>query len=295
MRDTLVIGGTGKQGGATARALLAAGHPVRALVRNPNADAAKALAARGATLVRGDLGDRPSLVSAATGVGAVFSVQTPDMADLMGDSEVIHGRNLISAAVETEVSQFVHTSVSGAGKPGRAFESPFAKHYWKSKATLDDAVRAAGFPHWTILKPATFMENLIGWSPMFGTWERDGAFVTMYEAGTRLSWIAVDDIGTAAAAAITDPARFDHRDVELAGDLRTMTEIAAILSDLLDRRIEAPILTAEQAVERGMMPEMVENEQHINEAGFPAHPDEAHALGLPTTDFPTWAARTFAA
>jgi uncharacterized protein YbjT (DUF2867 family) len=294
MRETLVIGGTGKQGGATARALLAAGHPVRALVRDPHSEAAKALAARGATLVPGDLGDRASLVKAATGVEAVFSVQTPDLADLMGDSEVTNGRNLIAAALEAGVPQFVHTSVAGAGDPARGSESAFAQHYWTSKAALDDAVREAGFEHWTVLKPCTFMENLTAWSPMFGNWERDGVFITIYAAETELAWVAVDDIGTAAAAAIIDPARLDHRDVELAGDRHTMTEIAAILTEVLGRPIEAPILTAEEAVARGMMPEMVANERQINRLGQPAHPEQTRALGLPTTDFRTWAVRTFA-
>jgi uncharacterized protein YbjT (DUF2867 family) len=294
MRETLVIGGTGKQGGATARALLAAGHPVRALVRDPSSESAKALAALGATLVHGDLGDRASLVEAATGVDAVFSVQTPDLADLMGDSEVVHGRNLIAAAREAGVPQFVHTSVAGAGDPARGAGSAFAKHYWTSKAALDDAVREAGFVHWTVLKPCTFMENLTAWSPMFGTWENDGVFTTMFAAETALAWVAVDDIGAAAATAITDPARFDHRDLELAGDRRTMTEIATILSEVLGRPIKAPILTAEEAVERGMMPEMVANEKQINDLGQPASPEETQALGLPTTDFRTWAIRTFA-
>ena len=295
MQETLVIGGTGKQGGATARALLAAGRPVRALVRDPQSEAAKALAAQGAVLIRGDLGDRASLIEAATGAGAVFSVQTPNLADLMGDSEVVHGRNLIGAALAAGVPQFVHTSVSGAGEPGRGLDSAFSKHYWESKAAIDEAVRTAGFPHWTILKPSTFMENLVGWSPMFGTWERDGVFITMFAADTKLPWIAVDDIGAAAAAAIADPATFDHRDVELAGDLRTMTEIAAILSEVLGRRIEAPVLTADEAVARGMMPVMVGNEEQINKVGSPARPAHARALGLSTTDFATWAARTFGA
>src|SRR5205085_3112424 len=54
----LVTGATGQQGGAVARHLLAAGFPVRALTRDPDKPAAQALAARGATLVRGDLTDR---------------------------------------------------------------------------------------------------------------------------------------------------------------------------------------------------------------------------------------------
>jgi uncharacterized protein YbjT (DUF2867 family) len=58
---------TGKQGGATASALLADGWQVRALVRDPNAAPARALADAGAELVTGDLADRASLDAATSG------------------------------------------------------------------------------------------------------------------------------------------------------------------------------------------------------------------------------------
>ena len=45
-----VLGATGQQGGRVVDALLEAGAPVRALVRNPGSDAARALAARGVAL-----------------------------------------------------------------------------------------------------------------------------------------------------------------------------------------------------------------------------------------------------
>ncbi|HEX5288118.1 MAG TPA: NmrA family NAD(P)-binding protein, partial [Streptosporangiaceae bacterium] len=41
--SVLVIGGTGQQGGAAARHLLAGGWPVRALVRDPESAGARAL------------------------------------------------------------------------------------------------------------------------------------------------------------------------------------------------------------------------------------------------------------
>ncbi|GAB3836248.1 Rossmann-fold NAD(P)-binding domain-containing protein [Dactylosporangium cerinum] len=63
----LVTGATGQQGGATARALLAAGIPVRALVRDPASDRAGAIAARGVEVVAGDLLDRDSVFRAAEG------------------------------------------------------------------------------------------------------------------------------------------------------------------------------------------------------------------------------------
>src|SRR5690349_15597550 len=99
----LVTGATGKQGGATARALLAAGIGVRALVRDPAK--ARPLADLGAELVRGDLNDPASLRAAAEGVRGVFSVQIADLDDLGGDGEVIRGRNLVAAAREVGVEQ----------------------------------------------------------------------------------------------------------------------------------------------------------------------------------------------
>ena len=50
--EILVTGATGQQGGAVARELLARGHKVRAMTRNPDGPKAKALADLGATVVR---------------------------------------------------------------------------------------------------------------------------------------------------------------------------------------------------------------------------------------------------
>ena len=60
----LVIGATGQQGGAAARHLLATGRPVRALVRDPAAPAARSLEAAGAQLAAGNL-DEPDTVRTA--------------------------------------------------------------------------------------------------------------------------------------------------------------------------------------------------------------------------------------
>lgn len=293
----LVIGATGNQGGATARALLDRGVAVRALVRDTRSDKAQALQERGAELVIGDLDDAASLVAAAEGADGVFSIPYPDVTDLAGDAEVVRGRNVVEAARKAGVAQVVHSSVSGAGEfhrtqPGWA-EGRWDKHYWESKAAIDEAVRTGGFERWTVLKPATFMENLTGWSYLFGDWS-SGTIVTGFAADTRIPWIAVDDIGEAAAIAFTERGRLDGMDVELAGDMLTMTETAAILSEVTGRTISAPVLTPLEAVERGMLPAMVNGVERINANGTPARPEDVRALGLPTTDFRTWARRTLA-
>ncbi|MFD7024452.1 NmrA family NAD(P)-binding protein [Promicromonospora sukumoe] len=293
----LVIGATGNQGGATARALLDRGVPVRALVRDTGSDKAKALEERGADLVVGDLDDAASLLAAADGADGVFSIPFPDVTNLEGDAEVTRGRNVVEAARKAGVSHVVHSSVSGAGEfartqPGWA-EGRWDRHYWESKDAVDEAVRTGGFENWTVLKPATFMENLTGWSYLFGDWS-SGTIVTGFAAETRIPWIAVDDIGEAAATAFTEPGRFDGMDVELAGEMLTMTETAAILSEVTGRPVSAPVLTPQEAVERGMLAAMVNGVERINANGTPARPEHVRALGLPTTDFRTWARRTLA-
>ena len=293
MQPVLVIGGTGKQGGAVARELLAAGTPVRALVRDPHSVKAKALEAAGATLVAGDLNDPGSLAGAVDGVRGVFSVQMPDIDDMGSDAEVVRGRNLIAAARNAGVPQFVHTSVSGTGEFARSApgwtSGRWNTHYWETKYAIEEAVRHAGFASWTVLKPATFMENLLEWSYMFGDWAQSG-FVTIFAKDTKLTWVAVDDIGVAGAAAFADPARWHGVDLDLAGDRLTMTEVAAILSEVLGRPVPAPVLTPEEAVARGLPEMMVPMQQWTDLMGSPALPEQAHAHGLPTTDFRTWAA-----
>ena len=67
-----VVGATGQQGGAVARALLSRGHRVKALTRKPDSDAARQLMSAGADLATGDLGDAASVLKAASGVGTMF-------------------------------------------------------------------------------------------------------------------------------------------------------------------------------------------------------------------------------
>jgi uncharacterized protein YbjT (DUF2867 family) len=289
----LVTGATGKQGGATARALLAAGIPVRALVRDPAR--AAAVEALGAELVTGDLLDRDSVSRAAKGARAVFSVQMPAMtaAGFDFEGEVTQGVNLIEGAMAAGVPQFVHTSVTGAGQHTEA--PGWAEGRWASmaptlgaKTAIQDRVRAAGFPHWTLLKPGFFMENFLPSMAFLFPRGIDGGLVSVLNPETRLSLVAVHDIGTAAAAAISDPERFDGVELELASDYLSMTEIAEVLSRALDRPLSAPDMTEEQALAAGM-PGMGAGHEFLNVKGQPGRPQYARDLGIPLTSFETWA------
>lgn len=289
----LVTGATGRQGGATARALLSAGVPVRALVRFPESDRAKAVEALGAELVRGNLDDRASVVRAGRGARGVFSVQMPDVDGRAFEGEVAQAVNLIEGAREAGIPQFVHTSVSGAGQhteaPGWA-EGRWAaaEPYYAAKAGIQDRVRTAGFAHWTLVKPGFFMENFLPSMRFLLPHGVEGGIVSVLHPHTVLSLVAVADIGRAAAAAFASPERFDAVELELASECLTMTDIAAALSRATGVRLTAPDLTEEEALAAGM-PAMGAAHARMNVVGQPARPEYARALGIPLTPFADWA------
>ncbi|WP_370666666.1 NmrA family NAD(P)-binding protein [Streptomyces sp. IBSBF 2507] len=286
----LVTGATGRQGGATARALLASGVPVRALVRDPSAERAAAIAGLGAELVAGDLDDRDSVVRAAAGARAVFSVQMPDFARRGFEGEVDQAVHLIEGALEAGVPQFVHTSVSGAGQHTSWVKDGWGgmEPYYSAKAGIQDRVREAGFEHWTIVKPGYFMENLLPSEAVVFPRGVRGGLVSLLKPSTRLSLVAVDDIGATAAAAVAEPERFDRVELELASDLLTMREIAEILSGHLGTTLTPPDMTEDEAVAAGM-PDMGFGQASLNEHPQPALPRFARDLGIPLTPFRNWA------
>ncbi|MBC3984845.1 NmrA family NAD(P)-binding protein [Streptomyces sp. AC536] len=286
----LVTGATGRQGGATARALLAAGVPVRALVRDPASERARAVRALGAELVTGDLDDRDAVARAAEGARAVFSVQLPDLAGRGFAGEVEHAANLIEGARAAGVPQFVHTSVSGAGQHAAWLAGRWAwmEPYYSAKAGIQDRVRAAGFAHWTLIKPCFFMENLLPAAGMLFPHGVEGGLVTLLRPATRVALVAVADIGAAAAAAVAAPERFAGVELELASDRRTVAEIARVLSQRLGVELAVPDLTEEEATAAGM-PDAGFGQAILNEHPQPARPEFARALGIPLTTLDAWA------
>nr|5F5N_A Chain A, Monooxygenase [Micromonospora okii]5F5N_B Chain B, Monooxygenase [Micromonospora okii] len=220
-RTILVTGATGTQGGATVRALLARGRPVRALVRDPGTDAARALAAAGVSLVTGDLNDQASLRAAMADVHGVFSVQTFMTPGGLG-AELRQGRAVADAAAATGVRHVVYSSVGGAD---RASGVP----HFETKWTIERHLRSLGVPT-TVLRPTFFMDNFAAWGPQ----AVDGTLVVRLplKPQTRVQLIAAEDIGVFAATAFDDPDTYVGAALELAGDELTGPELAARFGEL---------------------------------------------------------------
>ena len=235
-KPILVAGATGQQGGAVARHLLAAGWPVRALTRDSDGPAARALADRGASVVQGDLADRTSLDRALEGAYGVYGVQVFWPPSVGVEGEVLHGSNLADAAKAAGVKHFVYSSVGGADR------STGVAHF-ESKWRIEQHIRALGLPA-TILRPVFFMENFF--FPNFRGPILEGTLNWELRPDTRLALIAVDDIGAFAALALEKPEEFIGRAIEIGGDELTPPEVAEQFAKAIGR----PVQFVEQSMDQ---------------------------------------------
>lgn len=134
-----VTGATGTQGGAVARALLARGVRVRAVTRQPDGAAARALTALGAEAVRADMNDAESLAHAFEGADAVYAVT--DFFKNGIDGEIRHGKAMADAARAGGVRHLVVASVASAD---RAASVPHFASKRDRTVTLAGDVRSIG-------------------------------------------------------------------------------------------------------------------------------------------------------
>ncbi|MEU2853765.1 NmrA/HSCARG family protein [Streptomyces syringium] len=225
MPSIVVTGATGTQGGATARALLDAGHRVRALTRHPDSPAADTLRTLGAEVRHADFDDRASLDAALTGADSLFAVTTPFGTDVT--VEVRQGKALIDAAAAAGLGHIVLTSVAHADR------DTGVPHY-ESKHLVEQHLRSAGVP-WTVIAPAAFMDNYAGSWILDGL--REGTFAWPMPADRPLTLISAADIGAFAALVLRRRDEFTGRRIDIASDERTPRQIAETLAAAIGRPI----------------------------------------------------------
>jgi uncharacterized protein YbjT (DUF2867 family) len=222
-RTILITGVTGNQGGAVAKALHGGAFKLRGLTRTPDSARAAAIARDGVEIVKGDLDDDTSLRRALAGAWGVFSVQ--NSLGIGVEKEEEQGKRLATLARESGVEHFVYTSVGSANKKTGV---PHFDNKWR----IEETVRGLRFPSHVILRPVFFMENLLAPFSLQGD-----TLAWALSPTTKLQMIAVDDIGWFSARAFTDAAALNRREIDLAGDVRTMPETADVLTKSLGRAI----------------------------------------------------------
>lgn len=232
--NILVVGATGKQGGAVIRALteLPKAEPpihILALTRNPESESAKALveAHKGVVeLIKGDTTDpKPIFASKPNGsIDSLFLVTNPPMAGGKSTEEE-QAIPIIDAAAEHGVKHIVFTSVDRGGDE-KSWTNPTKIQHFVEKHNIeiylrDKAEKEQGRFTWTILRPVAFLDNF---QPGFFGKMFPAMWAAAVKPATKLQLISVRDIGRFAAKALTDPAAWAGRAVSLAGDEITLDE-----------------------------------------------------------------------
>jgi len=253
MSKVLVVGATGNQGGAVARAASEGGHSVIAFARNPDGEKEQALAAGGVELAVGSLDDVGSIQAAASGVDAVFAMTTP-FGGL--DVEVRHGTNIADAARSAEVPHLVFSSVASA-------DQGTGIGHFDSKWEIEQRIAELDIPA-TVVAPVFFMNNfLFPWNTVDIA---SGVLRQAVETEVPLQMIAAEDIGRFVAAVLGSPSEFIGRRIEIAGDELTGPQMASAIATATSRPVRYEVQPYSELDALGS--DWIRMYEWFNESGF---------------------------
>ncbi len=194
----LVTGATGLIGGAVARRLPAGGHEIVGLARS--AASASRLAAEGHAVVRGDLSDPESIVSAARAADAVVHAASPGDQDNAAHDEI--ATRAILRALRGMGRRFLYTSgcfVYGATGEVPATEdrppTPLDLVRWRKGLEGEILAAADDGVHPIVIRPAWVYGNRGGTVMMMvdGA-RRDGVARYIGDGRSRWSTVHADDL-----------------------------------------------------------------------------------------------------
>jgi uncharacterized protein YbjT (DUF2867 family) len=221
----VITGITGNVGGSVARALLAAGQPVRAVVRN--ADKGASWAEQGCEVAVAKMNDAAALTAAFDGAQGVFVLPPPNF-----DPEPDFPEARVNAAAfrraleKADPARVVYLSTIGA----QATKQNLLTQHTIAEEALSHLPMPIAF-----LRPGWFMENC-SWDV---TPARDNGVIPSFlqPLDKPVPMVATADVGRLAAQLLQENWS-GRRIVELEGPRRvTPDEIATTLSKILDRPV----------------------------------------------------------
>lgn len=268
----LVTGATGNVGRPLVEQLLAAGHRVRALTRNPD----KANLPTGAEVVAGNLAETASLSAAFSGVSAahLISFNGEDF------SPLTNGAGIVDLAKKAGVRKVTVLK-------GDVVKSP-----------LEEAVEAGGL-EWTHLAPVEFMSNALEWAESV---QKEGVVREAF-AGAKSAMIHEADIAAVAATALTTDGHAGQEYWLTGPQALTPPEKVRTISDVLGRDVRYVELTKDGIVaqwrQTGYSDEDIEfflaMRTNPPEAGYTVLPTVEKVTGKPARTFAQWVQENAAA
>ncbi len=218
-----VMGITGKVGGAVARELLAAGKPVRAVLRDPRK------AQPGWDIAKADINDAAALAKAFDGTEAVFILAPPVFDPKPGYPEAQAVADSVAAALRAaKPDRVVYLSTIGADA---SEDNLLSQH-----TIIEAALKSLSLPL-TFLRPGWFLDNAL-WdvAPARDT----GRFAAFLQPLDRaIAMVATEDVGRLAAQLLQESWN-GQRIVELEGPSRVSSnDLAAAFAQALGHPVRA--------------------------------------------------------
>lgn len=261
----LVTGATGNVGRHLVDQLLADGHPVRALTRNPTA----ARLPPDAEVVAGDLTDTDTLTGVFDGVTAAFFI-TFDGATY---APLANGDRLVSLAKEAGVR---HVALL----EGEETSSPLSR-----------AVAEGGLP-WTRLCPVEFMTNIHAWATSI----REEGVVREAFPESRSAIVHEADIAAVARVALTEEGHAGQEYWITGPRALTVREKVDVIASTLGRNIRYVEISEQEAVERWRADGFSEADVEFflamssnpPEVGYTVRPTVEKVTGTPARSLAQW-------
>jgi uncharacterized protein YbjT (DUF2867 family) len=241
-----VVGATGSQGGGLVRAIQSdpkRGFVARAITRDKNSAAARALAELGAEIVEANVDNPPSLNAAFTDAYGAFCI-TFYWHHMSPDQEKAEAKNLAQAAKDAGLRHVVWSTLEDTRKwvPLDDNRMPTLMGHYKvphldSKAESDRFFRDLGVPT-TFLLTSFYWDNaiLFGMGPKK---DKNGKLtLTLPMGNADLAGIAAEDIGRCAYSIFQHPDEYIGKTIGIAGQFLTGQEIAAAYSRALGQQVQ---------------------------------------------------------
>ena len=222
----VISGATGRIGSAIADRLLRSGHPVRAIVRRP--DAATDWTSRGAEAAVLDLRDSQKLTEALNGAKAFFAMMPFDLSVPDLDQYATEVANSVSNAVKDSGVRHTVMLSSGGADLTEGTGPILGLHHMEQALAQTGTILTA-------LRPGHFQEKF---GDVLGAVLHEGIFpVFASSADTPLPMVATRDIAEVAVQELLADAQSSEA-VDIVGPEYTERQVAKSLSNALGKSLE---------------------------------------------------------
>ena len=211
MKNILVLGATGKVGGAVIEQLKD-NEDVNVIAATRSLEKVQAFKDRGIDSVILDLDDPKTIAPALQDIDRALLL-TGYTVDMLRQS-----KRFLDTAKQKRVKHIVHIGASTAPTNEVA--------HWGWHQFIEAYIEKLGFSY-THLRPEAFMQNLFGFGWL------DNGVITNFIGNARWSWIDCYDLAAVVVQTLLHPEEYYGQTIPLGYDAKTMAEVAQVLTKVV--------------------------------------------------------------